>query len=115
MVGGGEGGAGGGSDDGGGLGAWGVARAAAERSGVERSGAEWSGVERSGADEADEAHEAEPSGVERSGASGVERSQAELCLVSTLFPSQPTHAKQPHNTAMPGPQTQHKGTVYGDD
>ena len=22
---------------------------------------------------------------------------------------------QLHNTAMPGPQTQHKGTVYGDD
>jgi hypothetical protein len=60
----------------------------AEWSGVERSGAEWSGVERSGA---------EWSGVERSGAewSGVERSQAELCSVNTLFPSQPTHAKQP--------------------
>ena len=49
------------------------------RGGAERSGAEWSGVERSGADEADEAEW-----------SGVERSQAELCSVSTLFPSQPT-------------------------
>ena len=50
------------------------------------AGAEWSGVERSGADEADEAEW-----------SGVERSQAELCSVSTLFPSQPTHAKQPRH------------------
>ena len=84
----------------------GVERSGAEWSGVERSGAEWSGVERSGADEADEADGAERSGadgaewsgVERSGAewSGVERSGAEPSRAQSLFPSQPTRAKQPH-------------------
>ena len=94
----------------------GVERSGAEWSGVERSGAEWSGVERSGAEWSGrsgrsgrsgaersgrsgvERSGAEWSGVERSGAewSGVERSGAEPSRAQSLFPSQPTRAKQPH-------------------
>ena len=73
----------------------GAERSGVERSGPERTGADRSGPEQSGADRGAERSGAEWSGVERSGAereaAWMERSQAELCSVSTLFPSQPTH------------------------